>query len=81
MKFEEAMRQLETLVEQIESGEVGLEEALKQYERGVALISRCRKILGAAEQRIAELTTDENGELAIEGEPGPDESDEAEPEA
>ncbi|MEX0655147.1 MAG: exodeoxyribonuclease VII small subunit [Phycisphaeraceae bacterium] len=68
LKFDEAMTRLESLVEQIESGEVGLEEALKQYEHGIALIKRCRTVLASAEQRIAELTTNAAGELQVKGE-------------
>ena len=64
------MAQLEHLVEQIESGQLGLEDALKQYERGTALIKRCRVVLAAAEQRIAELTKGPEGELQVEGDSG-----------
>ncbi|MEO1237352.1 MAG: exodeoxyribonuclease VII small subunit [Planctomycetota bacterium] len=56
--FEEAVDQLEMLIDQIESGEVGLEEALRRYEDGTALIRRCRAILDTAERKIAELTAD-----------------------
>lgn len=65
LSFEDAMNELEQLVEQIESGEIGLEEAIKRYERGIALIQRCRTVLDSAEQRIAELTTNAQGELAV----------------
>lgn len=68
LSFEQALGELETLVEQIESGEIGLEQALKQYERGMALIQRCRSVLAQAEQRIAELTENEQGELGVEQE-------------
>ncbi|MEM9345191.1 MAG: exodeoxyribonuclease VII small subunit [Planctomycetota bacterium] len=63
--FEQAIDKLEDLIEQIESGEVGLEEAIAQYEQGQALIKRCRGILDKAERRIAELTHDEDGEPTI----------------
>lgn len=56
--FEQAVDQLEDLIEQIESGEVGLEDALKRYEDGTKLIQRCRGILDTAEKKIAELTAD-----------------------
>lgn len=62
------MSELEQLVEQIESGEIGLEEAIRRYERGISLIKRCRTVLDSAEQRIAELTTNAQGELAVSGE-------------
>lgn len=61
LSFEQAIDKLEDIVEQIESGEVGLEDALKQYEQGQALIKRCRGILDQAEQRIVELTQDADG--------------------
>lgn len=56
LRFEDAMDRLETLIEQIESGEVGLEDAIAKYEQGTALVKRCRTVLDRAEQRITELT-------------------------
>lgn len=49
------MDQLESIIEQIESGEIGLEHSLTSYEQGVALVERCRSILGQAEQRVRKL--------------------------
>lgn len=66
LSFEDAMGELENLVEQIEGGEIGLEEAIQRYERGIALIQRCRRVLDSAEQRIAELTTSAEGELKVD---------------
>ena len=68
LKYEQAIEQLEELIDRIESGEIGLEESLKQYETGMALIRRCRAILAQAEEKIAELTVDEGGELREKGE-------------
>ena len=65
--FEDALAELETLIHAIESGEVGLEQAIDRYEKGVALIARCREILGRAEARIAELRVGPDGSL--EGDP------------
>jgi exodeoxyribonuclease VII small subunit len=65
LSFEKAIDRLEDIVEQIESGEVGLEEALQRYEQGQSLIKRCRGILDKAERRIAELTEDAEGNPAI----------------
>lgn len=61
LSFEHAIDKLEDIVEQIESGEVGLEDALDRYEQGQVLIKRCRGILDKAEQRITELTQDAEG--------------------
>jgi exodeoxyribonuclease VII small subunit len=50
------VQQLEQIIERIESGQVGLEQSISEYERGVALIKRCRQVLDRAEQRVEELT-------------------------
>jgi exodeoxyribonuclease VII small subunit len=54
--FEQAVQALEKIIERIESGEIGLEQSIAEYERGVALIRRCREVLDRAEQRVEELT-------------------------
>lgn len=46
------MRELEALVERLEQGDLPLEEALKQFERGVALTRACQAALKAAEQKV-----------------------------
>ena len=53
--FEEALQQLESLAEQIERGEIGLEESIRKYEEGMRLLTQCRKTLNQAEQRISKL--------------------------
>lgn len=50
------MEQLESIVERVEGGEIGLEQALAEYERGVALVRRCREVLQRAELRVEELS-------------------------
>ena len=67
LKFEAAISQLEQIIDQVESGEIGLEEALNQYETGMGLIKHCRGILDKAEAKIEELTEDSNGKLQVEG--------------
>ena len=61
--FEEALKQLETLAEQIERGQVGLEESIKKYEEGMALVKQCREILAKAEHRIQQLHEGPDGTL------------------
>ncbi|MCC6230420.1 MAG: exodeoxyribonuclease VII small subunit [Phycisphaerales bacterium] len=56
LSFEESLAQLEAIVEKIEGGEVGLESALEEYERGVSLLKRCRDVLDRAEQKVEELS-------------------------
>ena len=60
-KFEAALAELETLVTQMESGELSLDESLKAFERGVSLARQCQIELKQAEQRVQVLTAE--GEL------------------
>ena len=50
--FEKALSELESLVENLEKGELPLEETLKQFERGIELTRSCQKALKSAEQRV-----------------------------
>ena len=61
MSFEEAMRELEQVVGQLERGEVPLEESIKLYERGAALKARCEAKLKEAEEKISAITLDADG--------------------
>lgn len=56
LDFESALGRIETIIDQIESGQIGLEDSLAAYEEGARLIRRCRSILGRAEQRVEALT-------------------------
>jgi len=58
--FETAMTELEALVQRMESGELSLEDSLKEFERGVKLTRICQSSLKVAEQRVKLLT--ESGE-------------------
>jgi exodeoxyribonuclease VII small subunit len=61
--FEDALAEIEKIVHDLEDGDTGLEEALKRYEEGVALLRRCYEQLCKVEQRVLELTgRDEAGE-------------------
>jgi len=62
--FESALAELETILADIEGGQVGLEESLVKYERGNFLIQHCRAILSGAEKKIELLSRAENGELS-----------------
>jgi exodeoxyribonuclease VII small subunit len=50
--LEQSLKELETLVERLESGELPLEEALKEFEHGVRLTRACQTILKDAEQKV-----------------------------
>lgn len=54
--LEAAMGELEVIVEQLEQGELPLEESLRQFERGVELTRACQGALKQAEQRVLKLS-------------------------
>jgi len=56
LTYEQSLERVERIADQIESGEVGIEEALTRYEHAMKLIKHCRGILDRAEQKITELT-------------------------
>ncbi|MGH8657933.1 MAG: exodeoxyribonuclease VII small subunit [Gammaproteobacteria bacterium] len=62
--FEGALRELEALIKRMESGELPLEESLKQFERGMQLTRACQKALAEAEQKV-KLLTQEQGEQKL----------------
>ncbi len=53
--FEQALAEVESIIQRIEEGQLGLEEQIAQYERGVRLLRRCRDVLTKAEQRVQEI--------------------------
>lgn len=59
LSFEQAIENLEQIIEQIESGEIGLEDSLSAYEQGMKMITHCRSILSKAETKIEELTVND----------------------
>lgn len=63
LKFEKALEKLEKIVEDLEAGNIPLEEALKKYEEGVKLSRLCTEKLTQAETKIEQLTRTLNGAL------------------
>lgn len=61
MTFEAALKELETIVARLESGETPLKDALDLYERGNALRARCAERLDAAQARIEAIRLDAEG--------------------
>jgi exodeoxyribonuclease VII small subunit len=62
MSFEDAIKELEQVVTQLDRGDVALEDSIKLYERGAALKARCEAKLKDAEEKVAQITLDANGE-------------------
>ena len=62
MSFEDAMAELEALVGTLEAGTASLEDSIQLYERGAALKKRCAELLKGAEEKVAAITLDEDGQ-------------------
>ena len=73
--FEQSLLELESLVAKLEQGDVPLEEALKTFERGVALTRQCQTALRTAQQKV-EVLLARNGDETIEPFAGDDDEDE-----
>lgn len=61
MSFEDAMMELEGVVNRLEAGDVPLEDSIALYERGAALKAHCQKKLAEAEEKVAQITLDGDG--------------------
>tara|TARA_B100000686_G_scaffold331199_2_gene394410 strand:- start:1284 stop:1529 length:246 start_codon:yes stop_codon:yes gene_type:complete len=66
MSFETALGELEQIVGRLESGQGGLEDSIKIYERGVALRQHCEAKLKNAENRIEKITIGQDGQVKAE---------------
>ncbi|MBA4503373.1 exodeoxyribonuclease VII small subunit [Marinobacterium marinum] len=72
LDFEQSLQQLEGLVEQLEQGDLPIEDALKAFEQGIRLTRDCQTILQQAEQKV-QLLTEQDG--AIHASDFPDQGD------
>lgn len=61
LSYEQAFKELEAIVQSLQSGELPLEEALALFERGQALSARCNELLESAEIKIRQLVPDDKG--------------------
>lgn len=64
MSFEEALAALEAIVQDLEGGEVPLDQSITIYERGEALKKHCSELLKAAEDRVEKIKLDRDGKVA-----------------
>jgi exodeoxyribonuclease VII small subunit len=71
LAFEEAIAELESIVDTLEKGDLTLEQSLAAFERGVKLTRTCQKALDKAEQKVRILT-----EKSVDAEPQPFQADE-----
>lgn len=66
ISFEEALKQLEEMVEKLESGEVKLEEAFKTFEDGLKYAKLCEEKLTNIEKKVAKILDKNNEEKDLE---------------
>lgn len=64
-KFEVALAELAEVVEQLESGDLSLEESLTAFEKGVGLVKYCNEKLSEVEKKVELLIKDKDGKLEL----------------
>lgn len=63
--FEESMKKLETIVTELENGDLNLDESVQKFEDGMKLAKKCNEILEEAEKKIT-ILLEKDGELKEE---------------
>lgn len=66
LNLEKSLQDLEALIDELESGELPLEQAMQKFEQGIKLTRRCQAALKDAEQRVEILLKSAGGEEALE---------------
>jgi len=66
LNFEEAMKKLEKIVEDLESGELSLEDSVESFEKGIELSKLCKKKLESAEDRVKKIVEKTGGDFGLE---------------
>ena len=66
INFEENMKQLEGIVQELESGKLNLDDSMKKFEEGIKISKKCSSYLEKAEKKITLLVQDGNGEITEE---------------
>ena len=63
--FEKSIKDLEAIVEKLESGDSTLDESLTLFEKGIKLSKKCQNFLDMAEKKVSMLVTNEDGEIVL----------------
>ena len=66
--FEESIKALEKIVESLEKGDIGVEESLDRWEKGIKLSKECNEMLDKAEKKVSVLINGEKQDFIQEGE-------------
>jgi exodeoxyribonuclease VII small subunit len=65
IKFEEALKKLEKIVEELEDGDLSLGDALKKYQEGIQLSRLCTQRLEEAKKKVEQLSKNKKGEFEL----------------
>ena len=65
VKFEEALKKLEKIVEELEDGDLSLGDALKKYQEGIQLSRLCTQRLEEAKKKVEQLSKNKKGEFEL----------------
>lgn len=66
LRFEDALARLETIVSELEKGDLPLNDSLKMFEEGIKLSKTCLKMLDDAERRVEIMVQDKDGKKRVE---------------
>ena len=66
ISFEQALKELENIVRNLESGAIALDDSLENYENGIKLVRRCNLLLDNAEKKVKKLARNDAGEVVEE---------------
>ena len=66
ISFEQALKELEMIVKNLENGATPLDESLENFEKGIKLVRRCNSLLDSAEKKVKKLTRADTGEVVEE---------------
>lgn len=66
VKFEDALARLETIVTELERGDLPLNDSLKMFEEGIKLSKTCLKMLDDAERKVEIMVQDKDGQKRVE---------------
>ena len=64
LSYEQALEQLDTLIAQLEKGDIPLDDAISAYERGTRLARHCAELLDRTEQRVSQLVVSGDGTMS-----------------
>ncbi|BDU50252.1 exodeoxyribonuclease VII small subunit [Haliovirga abyssi] len=65
LKFEEALLEIDEIIDELENGEVELEESVKKYEKAMEMIKFCKGKLDSIEGKIKKINLNESGDIEI----------------